>query len=70
MHPASDGLHIRKSTSSADRFTLEEPDGTVYEDGRDEIAIKYVAADMKLRRDGLRRSSVMSSGDYPAFSLP
>jgi hypothetical protein len=64
------GLYVRKSTSSADRFTLEEPDGTVYEDGSDEIAVKYIAADMKLRRDGLRRSSVMSSGDYPAFSLP
>ncbi len=64
------GLYIRKSTSGPDRFTLEEPDGTVYEDGHDEIAIKYVAADMKLRRDGLRRSSVMSSGDYPTFNLP
>jgi hypothetical protein len=66
------GLYIRKSTFSADRFTLEEPDGTVYEDGRDEIAIKYLAADMKLRRDGLRRSSVTAIGFRslpPAFTI-
>lgn len=63
------GLYIRRSTSNADLFTLEEPGGTIHEDGRDGIAVKYVTADMKLRRDGLRRSSVMSSGDYPEFNL-
>jgi hypothetical protein len=31
---------------------------------------KYIAADSKLRRVGLRRSSVMSSGKHPEFSLP
>jgi hypothetical protein len=65
-----EGLYIRKSTSNTDFFTQEEPDGTIHEDGRDEIAAKYVASDMKLRRDGLRRSSVMSSSDYPEFNLP
>jgi hypothetical protein len=64
------GLYVRKSTSSPDRFTLEEPEGAVYEDCCDEIAIRYAAADVKLRHDGLRRSSVMSSGDYPIFNLP
>ena len=63
------GLYIRKSPSNADHFTLEEPDGTVHEGSNDEIASKYVTTDMKLRSDGLRRSSVMSSGDYPEFDL-
>jgi hypothetical protein len=64
------GLYIRRSPSKADRFTLEEPDGTVHEGGNDEIASKYVTTDVKLRSEGLRRSSVMSSGDYPKFNLP
>ena len=63
------GLYIRKSTSNADLFTLEEPDGTLHEGPNNEIAAKYVAADMRLRRDGLRRSSVMGSGDYSDFNL-
>jgi hypothetical protein len=64
------GLYIRTSPSRADIFTLEEPDGTVYEGSRDDIAGRYVAADVKLRHDGLRRSSVMNSGNYPEFNLP
>ena len=63
------GLYIRKSSLNADHFTLEEPDGTAHEGSNDEIASKYVTTDMKLRSDGLRRSSVMSSGDYPEFDL-
>ena len=63
------GLYVRKSPTAPALFTLEEPDGTVHEGGSQDIAIRYVAADMKLRKDGLRRSSVMSSGEYPDFSL-
>jgi hypothetical protein len=64
------GLYIRKSSTQADLFTLEEPDGTVHVGGKEDIAGKYVAADLKLRRDGLRRSSVMNSGTLPEFNLP
>jgi hypothetical protein len=64
------GLYIRKSSTQADLFTLEEPDETVHVGGKDDIAGKYFAADSKLRRDGLRRSSVMNSGDHPEFNLP
>jgi hypothetical protein len=64
------GLHIRKATSGADRFTMEEPDGTIQEGTAAEIGGKYIAADAKLRQTGLRRSSVMASGDYPTFTLP
>jgi hypothetical protein len=63
------GLYIRKSPSTPDRFTLEEPDGQIQEGTADEIADKYVAADRQVRRNGLRRSSVMGSGDYPEFNL-
>jgi hypothetical protein len=64
------GLYIRTSASRADIFTLEEPDGTVYEGSKDDIAGRYVAADAKLRRNGLRKSSVLNSGEYPEFNLP
>lgn len=64
------GLYIRKSPSNADRFTLEEPDGVIHEGPVHEIAAKYIAADIGLRHNGLRRSSVMGSGDYPDFTLP
>ena len=63
------GLYIRKSSTQGDLFTLEEPDGTVHVGGKEDIAGKYVAADLKLRRDGLRRSSVMNSGSLPEFNL-
>jgi hypothetical protein len=63
------GLYVRKSSSRADLFTLEEPDGTVHLGGPDDIAAKYFAADSKLRRDGLKRSSVMNSGNHPEFNL-
>lgn len=64
------GLYIRTAPSNADRFTLEEPDGTIHEGTREEIAGKYVAGDAKLRRQGLRRSSAMNSGNFPEFNLP
>jgi len=64
------GLYIRTSASRADIFTLEEPDGTVHEGSKDDIAGRYVAADAKLHRNGLRKSSVMNSGKYPEFNLP
>ncbi len=64
------GLYIRKSPSIPDHFTLEEPDGLIQEGPAHEIAGKYIAADGELRRNGLRRSSVMGSGDYPDFNLP
>jgi hypothetical protein len=64
------GLYIRTSASRADVYSLEEPDGTVHEGSKHEISAKYVAADAKLRREGLRRSSVMNSGNYPEFNLP
>jgi TIR domain len=64
------GLYVRQSSSRADLFTLEEPDGTVHVGGTDDIAVKYFAADSKLRRDGLKRSSVMNSGSHPEFNLP
>ena len=63
------GLYVRKSPSIPDRFTLEEPDGQIHEGSVDEIADKYVSADRQIRRTGLRRSSVMGSGDYPDFNL-
>jgi hypothetical protein len=40
-----------------------------HEGSNDEIAGKYVTTDMKQRSNGLRRSSVVSSKDYPEFSL-
>ena len=64
------GLYIRKALSNAALFTLEEPDGTINEGPADEIAGKFIAADARLRHSGLRRSSVMGSGDYPNFTLP
>jgi hypothetical protein len=48
----------------------EEPDGTVHVGGTDDIAAKYFAADSRLLRDGLKRSSVMNSGNHPEFNLP
>jgi len=64
------GLYIRKEPSNAALFTMEEPDGTIQEGPADEIAGKFITADAKLRQTGLRRSSVMGSGDYPKFTLP
>jgi hypothetical protein len=64
------GLYVRKSTAKAGQFTLEEPDGTLHEGEAQEIAEKYISADLRLRHDGLRRSNVMSSGEYSNFSLP
>jgi hypothetical protein len=64
------GLYIRKAPSNADLFTIEEPDGSIRVGPADEIAGKYIAADVRLRQTGLRRSSVMGSGDYPGFTLP
>jgi hypothetical protein len=64
------GLYIRKASSSAALFTMEEPDGTIHEGPADKIAGKYITADARLRQTGLRRSSVMGSGDYPNFTLP
>jgi hypothetical protein len=64
------GLYIRTSSSCADVFTLEEPGGKVYEGSRDDIAVRYVVADARLRREGLKRSSAMNSGNYPEFNLP
>jgi hypothetical protein len=64
------GLYIRRSPSNADRFTLEEPDGVIQEGSAHEIASKYITADMELRQNGLRRSSVMGSSEYPDFTLP
>jgi hypothetical protein len=64
------GLYIRKAPSNAALFTMEEPDGAVQEGPADEIASRYIAADARLRQTGLRRSSVMGSGDYPDFTLP
>ena len=64
------GLYIRKSPSNAGCFTLEEPDGVVQEGSVHEIAGKYITADIRLRQNGLRRSSVMGSSEYPDFSLP
>ena len=63
------GLYIRKSASNEGQFTLVEPDGTVHEGSREEIAGKYLTTDLKLRGDGLRRSSVMGSGEFPDFNL-
>jgi len=63
------GLYVRNSPSNPDRFTMEEPDGTVHKGPGHEIAGKYAAAGTMLRRDGQRRSSVMGSGDYPDFIL-
>jgi hypothetical protein len=64
------GLYIRKASSGAALFTMEEPDGTIHEGPVDKIAGKYITADARLRQTGLRRSSVMGSGDYPNFTLP
>jgi len=64
------GLYIRKAPSNAALFTMEEPDGIIQEGPADEIASRYIAADARLRQTGLRRSSVMGSGDYPNFTLP
>lgn len=64
------GLYIRKAPSDAALFAMEEPDGAIQEGPADEIAVKYIAADARLRQAGLRRSSVMGSGDYPSFTLP
>jgi len=64
------GLYVRKSNVKVGQFTLEEPDGTIHEGQAREISEKYVAVDLKLRQTGLRRSSVMSSGEYSEFSLP
>ena len=64
------GLYIRITPSNADGFALEEPDGQSARATVRKIARKYVAAGAKLRREGLRRSSVMNSGNYPEFNLP
>jgi hypothetical protein len=64
------GLYIRKAPSNAALFTMEEPDGTIQGGPVDEIGGKYITADARLRQTGLRRSSVMGSGDYPNFTLP
>lgn len=64
------GLYVRKAPSNAGLITMEEPEGTIQQGSADEIAVKYITADAKLRQSGLRRSSIMSSSDYPNFTLP
>jgi len=62
------GLYVRKAAGKEGIFTLEEPDGTIHEGNADEIAAKYVASDKRFQDNGLKRSSVMGSSEYPQFN--
>jgi hypothetical protein len=63
------GLYVRKADGKDGVFTLEEPNGTIHEGNADEIAAKYFVTDKRLRDEGLKRSTVMGSSEYPQFSL-
>lgn len=62
-------IYVRKSPLMDDIFTLENADGSKQEGTRQEIAIKYAAADKNLTMNGYKRMTNSGGGKYPEFNL-